>query len=120
MMNSDFLQEPALEFGMGRHIDVRFGIMNYGPLDYAHRLAPKDIKVGIVGTAQTVAGVQAWLERCREEIPAKTSKQPNLFPKFPGCGPNIGFRASLVMDDRLQRSIPQRAFDAVSRLADTN
>jgi hypothetical protein len=29
------LPEPLLEFaGSGRHIDVRFGLMDYGPVDF--------------------------------------------------------------------------------------
>ena len=33
-MKADFLHEPELEFGNGcRHVDVRFGLMHYGPLD---------------------------------------------------------------------------------------
>src|SRR5436309_9320759 len=102
-MKVDFLQEPELEFGAGKHIDIRFGLMNYGPLDYERLLAPTQIKVGIVGTPETIEGVQAWLERCRSEIPAKNSRQPNLFPSFPGFNPNTSFRASVIMDQQLQR-----------------
>jgi hypothetical protein len=30
----EFLSEPELEFGSeGRHIDIRFGLMDYGPAD---------------------------------------------------------------------------------------
>ena len=33
-MTSELLLEPELEFGGGlRHIDIRFGIMAYGPFD---------------------------------------------------------------------------------------
>ena len=31
-MKTLFLEEPELEFGTGRHLDIRFGIMNHGPL----------------------------------------------------------------------------------------
>lgn len=119
-MKLDYLQEPRLEFGTSTHIDIRFGIMNYGPLDVGNSLAPNDIRVGIVGTPQTVEGVSLWLERCREEIPAKVSKQPNLFPKFPGCNADASFRTSLVLNSRLQRALPQREFDTLSRATDTN
>lgn len=119
-MKLDYLQEPRLEFGTSTHIDIRFGIMNYGPLDVGQSLAPNDIRVGIVGTPQTVEGVSRWLERCREEIPAKESKQPNLFPKFPGCNTDASFRTSLVLNSRLQRTIPQRSFDTLSPSTDTN
>jgi hypothetical protein len=114
-MRLDFLQEPELEFGTSKHIDIRFGLMNYGPLDYASPLAPKNIRLGIVGTPRTIEGVQRWLERCQDGVPAKPSRQPNLFPRFPGYGPDTSFRASLIMDSQLQRSIPERDFEKLGR-----
>src|SRR5580700_3717522 len=103
-MNLTFLEEPELEFGAGRHIDIRFGIMNYGPLDFDNSLAPKQINVGIVGSAESVEGVRRWLDRCRtmiaakpsREDPAKPNKQPNLFAQFPGFNLDTGFRSTLV------------------------
>jgi hypothetical protein len=38
--------EPELEFGSFSHIDIRFGLMNYCPLDYASDVAPKKIHIG--------------------------------------------------------------------------
>jgi hypothetical protein len=119
-MRVDFFQEPELEFGTGRHIDIRFGLMHYGPLDYEQPLAPKLIKLGIVGTPETVEGMHAWLERCKHEIPAKVSKQPNLFPRFPGFHPEASFCSSLLMDQQLQREIPPRFFEALYRQLDVN
>jgi len=116
-MRIDFLNEPELEFGAGRHVDIRFGLMNYGPLDYAGSQAPKQIKLGLVGTPQTIEGLQTWLERCRSGIDAKPSRQPNLFPRFPGLGPEVSFRCSLVTDSQLQRPVQQNVFDRLGRRA---
>lgn len=118
-MKIDFLQEPALEFGVDSHIDIRFGLMNYGPVDYASSLA-KEIKLGVVGTNETVEGLAAWLEKCREEIPAKESNQPNLFPKFPGFRSDIGFQSSLSIDSRLQRTISQQLFNDLKKQKSIN
>ena len=99
-MNLTFLEEPELEFGAGRrHIDIRFGIMDYGPLDFDQPLAPKRINVGIIGSTESIEGVQQWLERCRNEIPGKTrkgeagkpNKQAHLFTRFPGFNPDHAF-----------------------------
>lgn len=109
-MKIEFLEEPELEFGVGRHVDIKFGLMNYGPADYASSFAPKNIKIGLVGTTQTVEGLCTWFERCRAEIPAKPSSLPHLFPKFPGFNADNGFRSELVFDSQLQRTIPQREF----------
>ncbi len=114
-MRVDHLPEPELEFGAGRHIDIRFGLMNHGPLDFESAVAPKQIKLGVVGTPETIEGVQQWLERCRSGIAAKPSKRPNLFPRFPGFGPETRLVADLVLDSRLQRAIPQAEFDHICR-----
>ena len=111
----DFIQEPELEFGAENHIDIRFGLMNYGPFDYKDRLAPKEIKLGYIGTPQTIQGVEAWLEKCSRGIAAKSSNQPQLFPKFPGFGPDVSFRASFVSSPQLHRPISQREFNKLGK-----
>ena len=70
-MNLAFLPEPELEFGeSGRHIDIRFGLSRYGPLDLGNENRPQQIRVGIVGMPENVEKVTAWLDRCRSEMPA--------------------------------------------------
>lgn len=117
-MNIHFFEEPELQFGAGKHIDIKFGLKNYGPLDFDSTLAPKRIKVGIVGTPEAVEGVQAWLETCAKGIPAKPSKQPNLFPEFPGFSPDVTFRSSLLLEPRLQRTIQRRELEKLSSNSD--
>src|ERR1039457_3455906 len=123
-MSIAFLEEPELEFGTGRHIDIRFGIMNHGPLDFDSRVAPHGLNLGIVGSTESIEGVRRWLERCRKEIPGKRNKddsikeshQPNLFPRFPGFSDEAGFRSSLVMDDGLCRDFQKRAITDITVL----
>lgn len=109
-MKTEFFHEPELEFGAGRHIDIKFGLMNHGPFDFNKPFAPKKIKLGIVGTPETIEGIVAWLEKCRSGIPAKSSKHPNLFPRFPGFGEGMPLCADFVLDNQLQRTIPQSYF----------
>lgn len=127
-MNLFFLEEPELQFGVSRHIDIRFGIMNYGPLDFELPVAPKQIKVGIVGSKESVEGVRKWLERCRAELlakprkgePDKPNKQPNLFTRFPGFASDTGFRSTLVMDDTLCRDFPNSSIADIGKLPNRN
>lgn len=108
-MIARFLAEPELEFGhRGRHIDIRYGLMAFGPLDYGTDRAPHEIKLGIVGTANTVEGLTAWLNRCARGLPAKQGKYPALFPRFPGFGADSPFASELVSAPRLTRTIPSR------------
>lgn len=127
-MNLSFLEEPELDFGAGQHIDIRFGIMNYGPLDSEAPIAPRRINLGIIGSAESIEGVRAWLERCRTEIaakpnkldPAKPNKQPNLFAAFPGFSPHMGFRSTLVIEESLCRPLLRNAVASITTAADRN
>lgn len=103
-----FIQEPELEFGQGRHVDIRFGISNYKPLDYKDILAPKSIPLGIVGTERSISDLRSWLDICAQGIEAKVSHQPNLFPSFPGFGSDTPFEAKLIFDSRLERQLALR------------
>ena len=114
-MKLTHLKEPLLEFGGAlRHLDIRFGIMDYGPFDLGTEGAPKRIRLGIVGSVETVEGTARWVEACRTGFKAKESRQPNLFPPFPGTGFEETFRCEFVTSDELQRVLPPRE---VARLA---
>lgn len=114
-MRVEFIPEPEIEFASGRHIDIRFGLMDYGPLDVDDPDL-RNISVGIVGTRQTIEGLAAWLERCRNEIPGKPgSRQPRLFPPFPGFRADTGFRSTLNLDPRHLRAISQKDLDTLLR-----
>jgi hypothetical protein len=98
-MKSVVLLEPELEFGGGdRHEDIRFGIMNYGPLYQDHR--KQQIRIGIVGTGESIEGAKSWIERCAHPIPAKYSPHPNLFPTFPGFSLDTCFEMECVFPER--------------------
>jgi hypothetical protein len=120
-MKFEFIDEPELEFGGdGRHIDIRFGLMDYGPADVGAARAPTQIRVGLVGAPANVEGAREWLHRCREEVPAKESKQPNLFPRFPGFHSGAAFRSTLVLDEDSERAVPARDFERMARAEDNN
>jgi len=70
MMKADFLQEPELEFGAGKHVDIRFGLNHYGPLDVTSEAAPKKIRVGLVGVPEHLA--RLYHPRVAGEPPART------------------------------------------------
>lgn len=116
-MRPNFITEPKLDFGTGQHVDIRFGLMNFHPLDVTNPVAPKNIKLGIVGNNKTIEGVMRWLEKCQNGIPAKESNQPNLFPPFPGFGSDSCFRSEFVIGQNFQRPIQARDIDKITKAA---
>lgn len=111
-MNVTLLPEPELQFGNnGRHVDIRFGIRNSGPLVHGDPLAPSEIRVGLIGTPQTIQGLKDWLELCRVGLPAKASRKPHLFPAFPGFNKESCFACDLVVTEKLERPINPRQFN---------
>lgn len=100
-MRLHFIDEPELEFaGAGRHIDIRHGLTEHGPLDAGLQSAPQLVRLGVVGVAKDIEGIRAWVDRCRSGIDAKKSKRTTLFVGFPGFGAN-GSICDFVIDDRL-------------------
>jgi len=84
-MKVSFFHEPELEFGNGgTHVDMRYGMTQHGPLDLGEISSPRQLRVGLIGTEETIASIRQWLDRCRGGIAAKQSRLSNLFPPFPG------------------------------------
>lgn len=112
-MKFEVLPEPDLEFGSGVHIDIRYGIQDYGPIGFDNPATAKVIKVGFVGTSSSVSGVLEWMTKAKAGIAATPSKKPRFRPKFPGFGADSPFRCDWVTEPRLQRPIEQRAVNEV-------
>jgi len=119
-MNVNFYPEPEMKFGNGQHIDIKFGLMNYGPLDFQSLTSPKKINLGIIGTNETIEGIERWIDKIRIGIAAKASKRPNLFPRFPGFGEGMNLCADFICGDQLRRPIPQRDFDRLCQKSPTD
>ncbi len=99
-----FLPEPELELGKGgKSVDPKTGISIYGPWGGPDDTNIKNIRVGIIGTGDTITKAHQWLTRCRQEInPKGQSADPILFPPFPGMESDSGFSCSLEFPQRLQ------------------
>lgn len=115
MIRAHFIDEPELEFGTGKHIDIRFGLRNYGPLDMFDPKAPKVINVGIVGVPETIEGVGLWLDKCKSAIPAKTSNQASLFTGFPGFNAETNMCSTVFTSPSVQNSIAPRALKGLKK-----
>lgn len=118
-MNVSYLEEPILEFGSGSHVDIRRGLIDNGPFDIQEKKRRPDvIRVGLVGTAQSITDGRSWLERISKGIAAKASRKPNLFPAFPGFTNESAFRSHLLFDDSLVNTLSPREFASIGGVAD--
>jgi hypothetical protein len=98
------LNEPQLEFGAGGlDIDVRFGLMRHGPLEPERA---REVRLGVIGTAETTEGFAQWIEHCGDGIAGKPSKQQNLFVGFPGLAESNPFRCAFNVDQGAIRALP--------------
>lgn len=113
-MRAAFIPEPLLEFHAGTHIDIRYGLANLGPLELKDVAEPRSIRVGIVGTPETVEGVRGWLERAAEGVEAPLVGHPHTAPPFPGLSADSSLAARLVFDARTERTIANDAFAELS------
>ena len=108
------LPEPELEFGdRGFHVDPRYGLCQHGPL----QPMPGDrVSIGVIGTAETYEGFEAWMERLTSSIPAKSAKLPNLFPPFPGLGNQNPFRCRFEVNSASRRILPLKDIGNIVRI----
>ena len=84
MIEVSHIDEPELEFGGGgRYLDIRFGLMDYGPFDLTHSEAPHRIRIGIVGSAATGEGVARWIEGVVRAFPRRRTASPICSQRFP-------------------------------------
>ena len=119
-MNCKFIEEPELQFGISVHIDMKFGIMNYGVLDFDQENAPRQVKLGLIGINEDLELLQSWLEDCSKEIEAKTSNKKNLFARFPGFNEKTAFYSKVITNSANQRLLRKSEIDDISRIRESD
>jgi hypothetical protein len=116
--NASVFEEPLLEFGdNGHEIDIRLGLRRHGPLEPERA---SKVRLGIIGTGETIEGVERWLERCTIGIDAKASRQPNLFMSFPGLGNDNPFRCTFELDPYARRALPRNDISRLVGISSTS
>ncbi|MCK6507202.1 hypothetical protein L6R53_28165 [Myxococcota bacterium] len=116
MMRVLHIDEPQLEFGSGGlHIDTRYGLANFGPID---RDAPPSLDFGLVGTSRSVSEVGQWFDKLDSGIEGKDSKYRHFHPHYPGTSRVFG--APIAFPSAHQRQIADRRIQAAVALAATD
>jgi len=145
----EYFVEPKLQFGhYFEHEDSKTGLSEYGPfgknIDGLH---PSEIKLGFIGTRETVSDAKVWIEELGSEIESEKSKkkhgkssqttQASLFqavesdvehssvrydkilnPDFIGFNRDIPFTSRFLLNDRWDRFVQPREIDQLLRIDD--
>ena len=113
-MELKFLTEPLLQFGKGACEDPKLGIRTFHPYD-VDSLRPEKIKLGIIGKPDSIDKVINWINSCKSQIVAKTSKNPHpkLFPSFPGFSLQEAFKSEVVTEESYIRKINNSEFEDI-------
>ena len=120
-MRLHFIDEPLLEFGQGEHICPKAGINCYSVYDTKFDVRREQILVGAVGTSDTLSKLEHWLARCSNYIPPPAeNSQPNLYPGFCGFQSDSGFKANLVFNEEITRSLKNSDIKTIIKIENWN
>ncbi len=104
LITSTYFPEPLLLFADdGLHVDPKAGIARYGPRSWtASGRHPARLRVGLIGTAETVEAARTWMDDRAEGVAGDENN-----PEFPGWMPDRGFFSSLEFDDAWDEELGQ-------------
>lgn len=99
-----YLSEPLLVFAEGyKDIDPKHGILSSGPKSFMPLQShPSQVRVGFIGTAETMDRAQKWIERGARGMDGNEN-----YLRFPGFMSDRGFRSDLVFDTNWNMQIYQ-------------
>jgi len=105
-MEIQFLNEPLLEFGNGKHVCPRLGIFQHDVYDSSFEGRSNEIFLGAIGTAETIDMLQLYIDSLSEFIPAKEgNKQPGLYVPFVGFNKNYGFKTTISLPENNSKKL---------------
>jgi len=138
----EHLAEPTLQFGQYfEHQDLKTGLAEFGPfgLNIAG-LHPSEIKVGFIGTSETIAAAKEWIEECSHPIESENIRiignasrvSPQLFHDlsdqsfariykilnrdFVGFNAESPFQCRFQMNERWERVLHPRMLERILQI----
>lgn len=114
-----YLGEPELAFGFQqKHTDPKKGMASFGPSSVSDNTRHRGrIRLGLVGSGDTIAQAREWLTRCADEIePVSRRRRPvEAFPGFSLDGP---FKSEFVVDSACERTVSEFDLKDVCEIVD--
>lgn len=110
LFNAIHIPEPQLTFnGHTTCADPKTGLASFGPWSLNSPAPPTQVRVGIIGTGETISLAEAFLSACKNRVdPVPVDGEvpdPVLFPSFPGLSKQSPFGCELVILPNLQETI---------------
>lgn len=108
----ELFDEPSLEFASDRlHLCPKRGIALFGPrsLDMGKR-HPETIRVGFVGTGESIDAALGWLASCSEGVSGDDKNY-----RFPGFKADRGFFSDLSFEDETVEKLTFRELEALGQ-----
>jgi hypothetical protein len=108
----ELFDEPSLEFASDRlHLCPKRGITLFGPrsLDMGKR-HPDLIRVGFIGTGESIESALCWLESCSEGVLGDDKNY-----RFPGFKADRGFFSELSFEDEAVEKLTFRELEALGQ-----
>jgi len=99
-----YIEEPKLQFGdYFEHEDTKMGLAEFGPFGKnIPGLHPSEIKLGFIGTRETVAGAQEWIEKCGSPI---ESENIRIISPKPRIDEGVLFNVETLTDTQVRRRL---------------
>jgi hypothetical protein len=115
------LQEPDLIFG-GDHrcVDPRTGLGAFGLHGVTRPDETRQVRVGIVGTAESIDAALSLLKEISQPIEQGANVDCVQNPSFPGINSQVPFQVHLVTQSQWHRSLHKRDFRSLEGCGDFN
>jgi hypothetical protein len=114
VIRATWRKEPVLGFAGGRlHVDAKVGLARYGPASLGTSRHPAQIRIGFVGSGQSIASAQRLLEHAAAGVDGDPAKAP----RFPGFMADRGFFSELVHPGGAQAIITTNELAELKKIA---
>ena len=115
------LQEPDLIFGGDHHcVDPRTGLAAFGPYGVTHQDETRQVRVGIVGTTESIDKTLRLLKEMSQPIEQGPNVDCVQNPSFPGMNSQSPFRVHLVTQKQWHRPLHKKDFRSLEGCDDSN
>src|SRR5580704_9978333 len=116
MLEIEYLSEPKLQFGsFFEHEDSKTGLAEFGPFGRnVSGLHPSEIRLGFIGTRETIAGAREWMEELRSPIESENRKTVGNLVKVEDTSQTL-FGAGILDDELLQDESFVRVYKILNR-----